>query len=116
MENKHFVFDLEQYVVQNKNYREVLHTTRNQQLVAMSLKRGENIGMEIHPKTTQFFKIEKGKGMVILDKKTYHFEAGDSIVVDPGVEHDVIAKTNVKLYTIYSPPEHPKDTIQKDKE
>lgn len=110
-------FDLENYTILNHNYREVLWTTKHQQLVVMSIPYGESIGLEIHPKTTQFFKFEKGSGEVYLNGETTKVKSGFSVIIDPGLEHNITskAKNGLKLYTIYSPPQHPIGLIQKNK-
>lgn len=87
------------------------------QLTLMSLKPNEEIGEEIHPSTDQFFRIEKGTAKVILDDKEYIVRDGMAFIVKAGTKHNVINMNNqpLKLYTIYSPPEHPANTIEKDK-
>lgn len=107
-------FDISSEVLENDTYyRKVIHTTETQQLVIMNIPKGQNIGMEIHPNITQFFKIEKGKGKAIINGKEYPIKKGDSFTVNPGEEHDVISNTGLKLFTIYSPPEHPPNRKQK---
>ena len=114
MEN---LFELEKITKKNKYYREVLYTTKQLQLVLMSLKHGENIGREVHPRTTQFIKVESGHGEVFINGKVSKINSGDSIVISAGMEHDITAlsRNGLKLYTIYSPPEHAPDTLQENK-
>lgn len=109
--------NLEQLTVSNTNYREVVHTTKNMQLVLMSIPYKEEIGTETHSDTTQFIKIEKGNGYVVIKNKTFDVSAGDSIVIPPKTKHNVVSlsKNGLKLYTIYSPPEHKRWLIQKTK-
>lgn len=109
------IIPLEEYTKKNIYYRDVIHTTDTQQLVVMNIPEGKNIGLEIHPHTTQFFKIEKGRGEVVLGKTVYSVKQGDCIIVNPGIEHDVIARSRggLRLFTIYSPPEHKPGTKQK---
>lgn len=111
------VFELEKITKQNKNYREVLYTTDQLQLVLMSLRYGENIGQEVHDHTTQFIKVESGYGEVYINGRVTELNAGDSVVIAAGMEHDITAlsRKGLKLYTIYSPPEHAPDTLQETK-
>lgn len=111
------VFELEKITKQNKNYREVLYTTDQLQLVLMSLRYKENIGKEIHPHTTQFIKVESGYGEVYIDGRVTDLNTGDSVVIAAGMEHDITAlsKRGMKLYTIYSPPHHAFDALQESK-
>jgi len=108
------LFELERITKENKNYREVLYTTNELQLVLMSLRYGESIGKEVHPKTTQFIKVESGYGEVLINGKTSEIRAGDSIIIAAGMEHNITAfsRRGLKLYTIYSPPEHAPNTLE----
>lgn len=110
--------NIEELTVQNKFYRRVLYTTKNSQLVVMSIEPGDEIGEEVH-QVDQFIRFEKGQGKTILDGKEGKIGDGDAIVVPKGTKHNVIntSKTEqLKLYAIYSPPQHKKDTIHKTKE
>jgi mannose-6-phosphate isomerase-like protein (cupin superfamily) len=110
--------DIEKKTEKNKYFREVLFTAPHSQLVVMSLKPGEDIGLETHPDTDQFFRVEEGKGKAILDGQEYKLEDGSALVIPAGTEHNVIntsSKKALKLYTIYTPPEHPDGTIHKTK-
>ena len=103
--------DISQIVKTNENYRKVIYTTKNMQLVVMNLKPGETIPEEVHPWTTQFFAIISGSGEAIVGG-IYHLLTSDKVViVPPGTRHYVANKSDshLKLYTIYSPPEHPYD-------
>lgn len=115
MDKKANVLALEKATINNDNYRKVIKTTKTMQLVLMSLNAGEDIPVEVHPKTTQFIRIEKGKVIVKVDNKRNLLKDGDSIIIPPGSEHYVkaIGKESVKLYTIYSPPEHRDGLTQK---
>ncbi len=89
------------------------------QLVLMSLKPGEEIGMEIHPENDQFFRIEKGEGKCIIDDNEYFLEDGIVITVPAGARHNVINTSTteeLKLYTIYCPPHHKDGIVRKTKE
>jgi mannose-6-phosphate isomerase-like protein (cupin superfamily) len=108
-----FITNIEKDTLGNENFRKVLYTSKHSQLVLMSLKPKEEIGMEIHPDNDQFFRIEKGQGKCIIDGNEYDLEDGVAIVVPAGAEHNVINTSDteeLKLYTIYSPPHH-KDGI-----
>ena len=111
-----FSLNIEKETLKNKNYRKVIHTTAGQQLVLMSLEPGEIFPEEIHPKTTQFFRVEEGSGIAIVSGKKIRLRDGISITVSPGAKH-IIKNTSrnkpLKLYTIYSPPHHPPKKINK---
>ena len=110
---KGFFTNIERDTLENENYRKVLYTSEYSQLVLMSLKPGEEIGMEVHPDNDQFFRIEKGQGKCIIDGNEYDLEDGVAIVVPAGSQHNVINVSDsdeLKLYTIYSPAHH-KDGI-----
>lgn len=110
-----FKINIEQKTQSNKNYRKVLHTTSDLQLVVMSLDQGEEIGEEVH-EVTQFIRVESGNGKAIVDGKTFFLKDGISLIISPGTTHNVIAgKNGLKLYTIYSPPQHPPGTVEKYK-
>lgn len=111
------ISNIEKDTVENNNFRKVLYTGKNSQLVVMSLKPGQDIGEEVH-KVDQFIRIEKGKGRAILDGNVFDVEDDFAIVVPAGARHNVINNHDgeMKLYTIYSPPEHLKDTVHKTKE
>lgn len=111
------VHNLELETIQNDNFRKVITTTNKMQLVVMSLKPNEDIGEEMHPATDQFFRIEKGTAKVILDGKEFIMREGASVIVQAGTKHNIINMDQkpLKLYSIYTPPEHPANTIEKDK-
>lgn len=111
--------NIERETLNNDNYRKVLYTTGQEQLVLMSLKPNEEIGEEVHEDTTQFIRIESGTGKSVLNGKESDLEDGDCVVVPAGTKHNIINTSDVeplKLYTIYAPPHHPKDTIEGNKE
>lgn len=110
--------NIEKKSVENKFFREVLFTGPNSQLVVMSLMPGEDIGMETHDGVDQFIRIEAGKGTAVLDGVEHELEDGSAVVIPAGTEHNIIngsKKEPLKLYTVYSPPNHPHGTIHKDK-
>jgi mannose-6-phosphate isomerase-like protein (cupin superfamily) len=110
---KGFHANIEKDTLENTNFRKVLYTGKHSQLVLMSLKPKEEIGMEVHNENDQFFRFEKGQGKVIIDGNEYEVTDGSAIVVPTGAEHNVINTSetdDLKLYTIYSPAHH-KDGI-----
>lgn len=114
-----FVDNIEKITLENTNFRKVLATNEHSQLVVMSLKPMEDIGMEVHPSVDQFFRIDKGQGKVVMNGVEYDFSEGFAIVVPAGTEHNVINTSeteDLKLYTIYSPANHPDGTIHATKE
>lgn len=114
---KGFIVNIEKVSLQNDNFRKVLYTAHNCQLVVMSLKPGEDIGEEVH-KLDQFFRCEAGKGKAILDGVTHEISAGFSVIVPAGVKHNIIntsSDKHLKLYTLYSPPNHRDGVIHKTK-
>jgi len=110
---KGFNNNIEKETVENTNFRKVLYTGKNSQLVLMSLRPNEDIGMEVHEENDQFFRFEQGQGKVIIDGNEYAVKDGSAIVVPAGAQHNVIntsAEEDLKLYTIYSPAHH-KDKV-----
>jgi mannose-6-phosphate isomerase-like protein (cupin superfamily) len=113
-----YVSNIEKKSLENEYFREVLFTGPHSQLVVMSIAPGEDIGMETHKEVDQFFKVEAGIGLAILDGKEYNLENGSAVVIPAGTEHNIINRSKsepLKVYTIYSPPNHPHGTIHKDK-
>ena len=111
--------NIEKLTLENECFRQVIFTGPNSQLVVMSLKPGEEIGAEVHPSIDQFFRIETGNGKVIIDGKKTVLRSGAGIVVPAGARHNVVntsAKRPLKLYTIYSPPEHQDKVVRKTKQ
>ena len=104
---KGFVENIEALSIANPDFRRVLYTAKNCQLVIMSLKMGEEIGQEVH-KLDQFFRVEEGTGEAILDGVRKPISAGFAIVVPAGATHNIIntGSNALKLYTIYAPPNH----------
>jgi mannose-6-phosphate isomerase-like protein (cupin superfamily) len=114
---KGYKANIEKITLENDNFRKVLYTGRNLQLVLMSLEVGEEIGMETHENNDQFFRFESGEGKCIIDNKDYHVAEGDAILVPAGAKHNVIntGATAFKMYTIYGPPNHEDGTLRKTK-
>jgi mannose-6-phosphate isomerase-like protein (cupin superfamily) len=104
---KGFVQNIDALTVKNPHFRHVLYTAKNCQLVVMSLKPTEEIGMEVH-KLDQFFRVEEGSGEAILDGIRTPISAGFAIVVPAGANHNIVNSGAVplKLYTLYAPPNH----------
>lgn len=116
---KGYKSNIEEQTIENLNFRKVLFTGEKMQLVVMSLKPQEEIGMEVHEKSDQFFRFEEGEGMVIIDGEEMDVKADDVVIVPAGSQHNVINisdEEDLKLYTIYAPPQHPDGTIHKTKE
>jgi mannose-6-phosphate isomerase-like protein (cupin superfamily) len=107
-----FVKDIEELTEANTDFRRVLYTGKHLQLVLMALKPGEEIGEEVHADRDQFFRIEKGKGEVVIDGKRTRIKSDDAMLVPAGARHNVINTGDkpLMLYTLYGPPEH-KDGI-----
>jgi len=114
-----YVGSIEKQTLKNTYFREVLFTGKHSQLVVMCLQVGEEIGDEVHPNVDQFFRIEQGEARFVLNENEEHLvREGDAVVVPAQTYHNVIntSKTEeLKLYTIYSPPNHPAGTIHKTK-
>ena len=112
---KGFVDDIEKLTEENEDFRRVLYTGHNLQLVLMSLKPGDEIGEEVHEDRDQFFRIEAGDGEIWIDGKCYKVSADDGIIVPQGARHNVVNRGEkpFKLYTIYGPPEHVDGTVHK---
>jgi len=110
-----FVDNIETLTKENTNFRKVLFTGKHTQLVVMSLKPGEEIGLETHNHVDQFFRVDKGNGEVIIDGKTSQITDGFAVIVPAGSEHNIVntGETDLQLYTLYSPPNHPDGTIHK---
>jgi mannose-6-phosphate isomerase-like protein (cupin superfamily) len=104
---KGFVQNIEDIAVKNEDFRQVLYTAKNCQLVVMSLKPKEEIGMEVH-QLDQFFRVEEGTGEAILDGIHRIISAGFVVLVPAGTNHNIIntGTEPMKLYTLYSPPNH----------
>jgi mannose-6-phosphate isomerase-like protein (cupin superfamily) len=112
-----YIDDIEEKTLDNNNFRQVLFTGKHMQLVVMALKPGEDIGEEIHEHVDQFFRIEQGEAKVIIDGEEAILKEDMVAIVPAGAKHNLINTSNVdlKLYTIYAPPNHPEGTIHKDK-
>jgi mannose-6-phosphate isomerase-like protein (cupin superfamily) len=115
---KGFVSNIENDTLENNNFRKVLYTGTYGQVVVMSLLPNEEIGMEVHTDTDQFFRIDSGEGKVIIDGEDSLISDGFAVVVPAGSQHNVINTSSekaLKLYTIYMPPHHVDGTIHTTK-
>ena len=116
---KGFNANIEKETLENNNFRKVLYTVKHSQLVLMSLKPNEEIGMEVHKDNDQFFRFEKGQGKCIIDGNFYELGDGSVIIVPAGAEHNIINTSgleDLKLYTIYSPAHHKDGIVRATKE
>jgi mannose-6-phosphate isomerase-like protein (cupin superfamily) len=114
-----YVGSIEKQTLSNNYFRQVLFTGKYAQLVVMCLQPGEDIGDEVHQKVDQFFRIEQGEATFVFNEKEKHqVKNGDAVIVPAGTYHNVInasKKIQLKLYTVYSPPNHPDKTVHKTK-
>ncbi len=116
---KGFVADIDGATKRNTDFRKVLYTGQKAQLVLMRLKPGEEIGEETHDDVDQFFRFEAGAGTVVIDGVTHAVKEGTAVIVPCGARHNVINSSknaDLKLYTIYSPPEHQDKVVRKTKQ
>ena len=113
---KGYLINIEQATKENLDYRRVLYTAKHSQLVLMHLRAGEEIGEETHH-LDQFIRFEEGQGKVILDGIAHDVQADDALIIPEGTRHNVIntGSGSLKLYTVYSPPEHRDGIIEKEK-
>lgn len=115
---KGYVNNIEQATLDNNNFRTVLYTTKQSQLVLMSIAPKDDIGQETHMEHDQFLRIESGTGEVILNGETQTVKDGTAIVVPAGTKHNLINTSSnepLKLYTLYCPPEHKDGTVHETK-
>jgi len=113
-----FHADIEAETLGNTNFRKVLFTGAHSQLVLMSLLPSEDIGMEVHPNVDQFFRFEVGEGKAVLNDEEIIFKANDVVIVPAGTNHNIINTSTtepLKLYTIYSPANHPEGIVHNTK-
>ena len=114
---KGFVTNIEEDTLENQDFRRVLYTAKNTQLVLMSLSANEEIGEETHD-LDQFIRVEAGQGLAVLDGVAHRLADGSAVVIPAGTKHNVINISDteeLKLYTLYSPPEHRDGTVHKTK-
>ena len=113
---KGYITNIKKATLENTDYRRVLYTSKHSQLVLMNIKPGDEIGEEIHH-LDQFIRVEQGSAKAILDGVEHNVKDDDAIVIPEGVKHNIIntGDVDLKLYTVYSPPEHKDGTIHKTK-
>ena len=114
---KGYITNIEQAALENNNFRQVLHTAKYSQLVLMSLKPGEEIGEEVH-QLDQFIRCESGEGKAVLDNVEHEIKDGFAVLVPSGAKHNIINTSEdrpMKLYTLYSPPNHRDGVVHKTK-
>jgi len=113
---KPFVINIEKGTLENEDYRRVLYTTTNVQVVLMTLQPKEEIGMEVHDISDQFFRVESGEGKIIINGAEFSVSDGFAFVVPAGSSHNLINTSSdkkLKLYTLYTPPHHKDGTVHK---
>lgn len=113
-----YVTNIERDTLANGDYRRVLFTGPNTQLVLMTLQPGDEIGQETHEGHDQFIRVEAGTAVVVLNGERHTLSDGSAVVIPAGVEHNVLNTSDdapLRLYTLYSPPEHPDGTVQRTK-
>ena len=113
-----YITEINKKTAKNENFREVLFTTSLSQLVVMRLKVGEDIGSEVHNDIDQFIRVESGEGQAVLNGEIHDLKAGYAVVIPSGVKHNIVNTSDekdLKLYTIYTPPEHPDGRIHPTK-
>ena len=114
-----FIKNIEKATLENENFRKVLYTSKYGQVVVMSLLPNEEIGMEVHEVTDQFFRFESGEGEVTINGETSPVSDGYAVVVPAGAQHNVVNTSgdkSLKLYTIYMPPHHKDGVVHRNKE
>lgn len=114
-----YLQNIKQLTLKNEYFRQVLYTGQHAQLVVMSLKPTEDIGMEVHEIVDQFIRVEAGEGKVVMNGEEHAIKDGDAFVVPAGTKHNVINTSTekpLKLYTVYSPPHHKDGTVHKTKQ
>jgi mannose-6-phosphate isomerase-like protein (cupin superfamily) len=114
---KGFVTNIEADTLENEDFRRVLYTAKNTQLVLMNLRGNEEIGEEIH-ELDQFIRVEAGQGLAVLDGVAHRLSDGSAVIIPAGTKHNVINVSDteeLKFYTLYSPPEHRDGTVHKTK-
>lgn len=111
--------NIEELTKENKDFRRVLYTGKNTQLVLMSIAPGSEIGLEVHEENDQFFRFEAGQGIVTIDGNEYSVADGSAVIVPAGAQHNVVNVSDtesLQLYTLYSPPHHKDGIVRATKE
>lgn len=110
---KGFIGPIEDWTESNQNFRQVLYTGHNMQLVVMSIPPGEEIGDEVHPQTDQFFRVESGTGEIVMNGEKTVIESDIAMLVPAGTRHNIrnTGRKPLQLYTLYAPPQHEDGTV-----
>jgi len=114
----HYIQNIEEETIKNKNFRTVLYTDPRFQLVLMSLLPKEDIGAEVHDNLDQFIRIESGAGKAVVNGEEYVLTDGSAIIIPKGASHNIINTSEteaLKLYSIYAPAQHPEGTVHATK-
>lgn len=113
-----YVANIEDQAEENENFRKVLFTSKHTQLVVMTLGVGEDIGEETHLQNDQFIRVESGSGQAILNGEVFEIEEDYAVIIPAGVKHNIVntGTKKMKLYTLYSPPDHKDGTVHKTKQ
>lgn len=113
-----YIGNIEEQTVDNRDFRRIVYTGVHAQLVLMSIEPGDELGEEVHEGTDQFFRVEEGKGEVVINGQTTHIEDEMAIIVPAGARHNIrnTGRRPLKLYTLYAPPEHPPGTVHHTRE
>lgn len=114
---KGFVSNIEGMTADNRDFRRVVYTGKNLQLVLMAIASGEEIGEEVHSDRDQFFRVEEGKGEAWIDGKMTKIESNYAVLVPAGARHNIknTGEKPLQLYTLYAPPEHRDATVHATK-
>ena len=110
---KGYIADIQELTEENRDFRRVLYTGKNLQLVLMAIEPGGEIGEEVHDDRDQFFRVEKGKGEVVIDGQRSKIKSDDAIIVPAGARHNIVntGEMPLRMYTLYAPPEHRDGTV-----
>ena len=110
---KGYIADIEELTEENSDFRRVLYTGKNLQLVLMAIEPGGEIGEEVHDDRDQFFRVENGKAEVVIDGQRSKIKSDDAIIVPAGARHNIVNTGDkpLRLYTVYAPPEHRDGTV-----
>ena len=114
-----YKINIEEAALKNKNFRKVLYTSNQLQVVLMTLLPSTEIASETHPGNDQFFRFEEGRGKCIINGTEYQIQDGDAVVIPAGSKHNIVntdAEKDLIMYTIYSPPKHKDGLVNKTKE
>ena len=113
---KGYIINIDQETRSNEDYRRVLYTAKNSQLVVMNIAPGDEIGEEVH-ELDQFIRFERGRAKVLMNDEEYSVQEDFAVVIPAGVKHNVIntGEIDLQLYSVYAPPEHKDQIVQPTK-